>query len=282
MGNKKVSNASTTLLKVSALVAVAFSMMGNKGCEQKPPPEGPRTTLRERIMFEQITSNPVNLGQGGQFDFGFVANAQMYTTLQNSNRFSIFYGSANTVAQSNSRRALPDEELFGTWAFEAGYAPMATYSEVQKCLLNRTQVVVRGAIRSFEASTGGGIGIGFGPNFGLKLPISLGLKIKKANLDVGLEAYSPFTSHQIATGEAIGKQTETNLDFSIDLGGITLGPSYWFKTPLAEVTRNAFYMALQNLIKNMDNVGHKWSSFVVADHDTHVVVQGGKDVNMKV
>lgn len=280
-----LANVKTLLqigLKGSALVIMALSMMGNKGCEKAPETDGPRTTLRERVMFDEITSSPMNLGAAGQFDFNFVANAQMYNILQMSDKFSVFYGSVNTAAQSGRRTQLPDEELFGTWAFEAGYAPMATYSEVERCMLNRTSVALKGNIRSFEATMGGGLGIGFGPSFGLKLPMELGVKIKSAKLNVGLLAYNPFTRHQIASSEASEKATETNVNFSIDLGGLSLGPSFWFKSELANVTNKAFKLALTYLVGGMSKAEHKWSSRVVADHDTHVVVQGGRDVNMKV
>jgi len=64
-----------SLVKLSLLFGIAVTSMGNEKCQESPVKS---RELKRRVQVGVVRAPQIQLPQGGQFDFQYVANAQMY------------------------------------------------------------------------------------------------------------------------------------------------------------------------------------------------------------
>lgn len=265
----------------------AAMTMGNQKCEQAPTAE---RSLKKIVELGSIRSSPIMFPGGSSFDFQFVANQQIYGVLLDSKAFTLKY---NPIIAVPPQQATGDTNFFNlnkadgqmmkAFAQEAGKSNYnVEYSETAWCMVNLPQVKIAGSVNSFELLGGGGLSIGFTPSGALPTTglTSAGFNVEFSQLDMSLRATRPLTSTVMAAGNVNSKQTKTKVSFGLNFGAFNIGPSAYYQTPLAQVTKNA-------LIKSVDLIADglkkdEWYTRVMADFDTHTMIIGGTDVGLEV
>jgi hypothetical protein len=94
-------------------------------------------------------------------------------------------------------------------------------------------------------------------------------------------ATHPLTNGLLSAANVTSKQTKTKVNFSLEIGAFKVGPSAYYQTPLAKVTAKALSSGVGALYDGL-KAKEEWYSRVLVDHDTHLVMLGGTNVNAKV
>jgi hypothetical protein len=110
---------------------------------------------------------------------------------------------------------------------------------------------------------------------------SIGINIQWAQLDVSMMATHPLTQGLLAAANINSKQTKTQVNFALNVGAFTIGPSAYYQTPLAKVTEKALKSGVDSLYSQLKGQ-EEWYSRVLMNHDTHLVILGGTNVKAKV
>lgn len=263
--------------------------MGNQKCEQKPAGAGERT-LKKIVELGAIRSSPVLFPGGGGFDFQFVANQQIYGVLLDSKEFTLKYNPPIAVPPQEARSGdegffnltKADGQMMKAFAQAAGKDNYnVQYAKTAWCMVNTPQAKISGSVNSFELIGGGGATLGFTPAgaFPTSGLSSAGFNVEFAQLDLSMVATRPLTSKAIAAANVNSKQTKTKVNFGLNFGAFTLGPSAYYQTPLAQVTKNALVKSVASLSNQLKS--EDWYTRVLANHDTHLVIVGGSDVQLE-
>lgn len=280
-------SGSQKLLKALVLLAGAAMTMGNQKCEEKVP-EVPVRSLKKIVDLGAIRSSPLNF-PGGAFDFQFVANQQIYAVLLEDKSFALRYNPpiAMPPAQASNgddgffNLTKADGAMMKAFSKNAGKDDYnVQYGKTAWCMVNQPQLKIAGSVNSFELLGGGGLKLGF--NQSGALPSAGGavdFKVEFAQLDLSMVATRPLTSKVMAAANVTSKQTKTKVDFTINFGMFAVGPSAYYQTPLAQVTKTALTSAVETLSAQLKT--EEWYTRVLANHDTHLVVVGGLDVNLE-
>jgi hypothetical protein len=286
-------------IKTLFLFPMVLTMMGNeKSCEQQPVSQ--KRQLKRIVEIQKIVSPSVNFGPAGTFDFEFVANQQLIGVLQNSGDFAFRLMPPVQSNPTPARFALngpgdfpeskilnlvgSDKTLMKSWLAGPSEKPavLATQSTEAWCMVNKPQAVISGSVNSFELLGGGGLSLGFSPAGAHAVSVDM-LKVgfEFFQLDLSLNATSPAPLYMnLASSNVTSKQTKTRLGAGLNLGGITVGPSVYFQTPLAKVTKAALTKAVNDLRAKFKS--DDWFTRVLANKDADLMIVGGANVNLKV
>lgn len=265
--------------------------MGNQKCQQA---QVPARSLKKVVDMGAIRSSPINFPGGSAFDFQFVVNQQIYGVLQESKEFAFKYAPPiATAPQTSTTTASGDTNLFNlskadgammkASALEAGKTNYEVqYAQTAWCMVNLPQVKISGAVNSFEMIGGGGITLGFTPagSYPTNGLASAGLNLQFAQLDLSMMATRPLSASVVGAANVTSKQTKTSVNFSLNFGAFTVGPSAYYQTPLATVSKTALAKAVSGLSEQLKS--DEWYTRVMANHDTHLIVVGGADVGLEV
>ncbi|MEN0060351.1 MAG: hypothetical protein AAGB31_16040, partial [Bdellovibrio sp.] len=281
----KVSNK---LVRIAVMIGGAALTMGNQKCEQKV--EEPARSLKKIVELGSIRSSAVAL-PGGTFDFQFVANQQLYGVLLDSKEFTLKYNPV--IALPPEEVATGDDNFFNLTKTDGqmmkAFAQAAgkdnynvQYAKTAWCMVNIPQARISGSVNSFEMLGGGGLTLGFTSSGSHSTSglTSLGVNVEWAQLDLSMMALRPLTSKVMAAANVTSKQTKTKVNFGLTFGAFTVGPSAYYQTPLAQVTKKALQTSVTEL--NTQLKSEEWYTRVLANHDTHIIVVGGLDVNLEV
>lgn len=283
------TNWSKKIFKASIMVAGAAMTMGNQKCEQKPA-EAPARALKKIVELGAIRSSPIIFPGGSAFDFQFVANQQIYGVLLDSKEFTLKYNPPIAVPPQEARTGdvgffnltKTDGQMMKAFAEAAGKDNYnVQYAKTAWCMVNIPQAKISGSVNSFELIGGGGITIGFTPAGALPTNglASAGFNVEFAQLDLSMVATRPLTSKAMAAANVTSKQTKTKVNFGLNFGAFSVGPSAYYQTPLAQVTKNALVKSVTDL--NSQLKSEEWYTRVLANHDTHLIVVGGLDVKLE-
>lgn len=279
-------NIMKNLLKAGVLISTAGLMMGNQSCEQQPA-QG--RELKRIVEVGKLTSPQIVLPQGGSFDFQYVANQQIYAVLQNSEHFALRYAppvlpdpNPGFSDQKYFNVTNNDKVMLKAMAANAGIADKPQYSKEAECLVNLPNARIAGSVNSFEMIGGAGVQIGF--NAAGPIDVSgltgLGFNIEFAQLALSMMATHPLTNGLLAAANVSAKQTKTKVNFTLNVGAFTVGPSAYYQTPLAKVTEKALISGVTNLYDGL-KTKEEWYSRILMDHDSDLVFLGGKNVGVK-
>jgi hypothetical protein len=274
------------VLKAGMLCSAAGMMMGNQSCQE----EAVATRELKRIVeMGKITAPSITLPQGGSFDFQYVANQQIYAVLQNSDHFALRYGTpvvpvtTSSVESKAFNISSNDQVMMKASALNNGVSEKPQYSKDAECLINLPNARISGSVNAFEMIGGVGVQIGF--NAAGPLDVSgltgLGFDIEWAQLDLSMMATHPLTAGLLSAANVNSKQTKTKVNFTLNVGAFSVGPSAYYQTPLAKVTQTALTNASSSLYDGL-KAKEEWYSRVLMDHDTHLVILGGNNVGAKV
>lgn len=285
MENKKIA---AKALKSGMLLGTAALLMGNQSCQQE---QVSQRELKRIVEMGKIISPKITLPQGGSFDFEYVANQQVYAVLQTSEHFALRYAppveTVPEVSSVGSQKVLnvstKDRAMLKAFSANAGVSEKAQYSTDAECMINMPSARIAGSVNAFEMIGGAGVNIGFtqaGPiNVGGLS--QLGLAIQWAQLDLSMMATHPLTQGLLAGANVTSKQTKTQVNFTLDVGGFAVGPSAYYQTPLAKVTQKALTTGVDGLYTQLKGK-EEWYSRVLMNHDTHLVILGGTNINAKI
>lgn len=283
MAKKKISRR---IGKMFVLVGVGALLLGNQKCEQKP--EAARK-LKKIVEMGVVRSSPVILNGGSSFDFEYVANQQLYGVIAESGDFAIrtaptILANPNEPSLENPINLTPgDMKLVEKSMAEANQSDFrAQFSRTAWCMVNLPQAKLGGSINSFELKSRGGLTIGFSDGTAIETGYGAegSFDVESAQLDMSMYALPPLGRSRLADVNVTSKQTKTQVNFRLDLGQFVLGPRYYYQTPLATVTKRALELGVRQLSESMQK--DNWYTRVFMDHDTHVTIVGGRDVNLEV
>lgn len=280
---------SNKALRALFIVAGAAMTMGNQKCQQKPQ-AAPERSLKKIVELGSIRSSPVLFPGGSSFDFQFVANQQIYGVLTESKEFTLKYNPPIAIPPQEAKQGdngffnltKADGQMMKAFAEAAGKDNYnMQYAKTAWCMVNVPQAKLYGSINSFELIGGGGITLGFTPAGALPTNglNSLGINVEWMQLDLSMYATRPLTSKIMAASNVNSKQTKTKVNFALTYGAFSVGPSAYYQTPLAKVTKNALTASVSAL--NTELKKEEWYTRVLANHDTHLVIVGGADVNLE-
>jgi hypothetical protein len=283
------TNGLRDFLKVIVLLSGAMMTMGNQKCQQAPQPT--ERTLKKIIELGALRSSPIFFPGGSAFDFQFVANQQIYGVLSESKEFSLKYNPPIAIPPQEARPGdmgffnltKADGQMMKSFAEASGKDNYdVQYAKTAWCMVNTPQAKIAGSVNSFELIGGGGVTVGFTPSgaYPTNGLASVGLNVEWAQLDLSMVATRPLTSKVMAAANVNSKQTKTKVNFGLNFGAFTVGPSAYYQTPLAQVTKGALVKSVAALSEQLKK--EDWFTRVLANHDTHVVIVGGADVNLEV
>lgn len=276
--------------KIAVLMIGAVMTMGNQKCQQTVSSR----SLKKIVDMGSIRSSPINFPGGSSFDFQFVANQQIYGVLQESNDFAFKYAPPIATAPANATTnangdtnmfnlSKADNAMMKASAVEAGKGNYdVQYAQTAWCMVNLPQVKISGSVNSFELLGGGGINLGFTPAgaYPTNGLASAGLNLQFAQLDLSMVATRPLTATVVGAANVTSKQTKTSVNFALNFGAFSVGPSAYYQTPLASVSKTALAKAVSSLSGQL--ASDEWYTRVMANHDTHLIVVGGSDVGLEV
>lgn len=291
---------SKRLVKGLVLSGLSFGIMGNSSCDkQDPAPE--QRMLRRRVQMGKINAPPIELPQsfgGKKFDFSYVANMQMYDILRRTQSFSTADVDPNQTWNSDGLdNSLKDD--FNSCGYEedqeaqvysgltgqkmaGSLASKTSMSQSAACLIDMPQARIEGDILDFQLTSGGGISVGLGS---IKFLKALDFSFEKYQLDVTLRAKHPLEigDHYFSTTlqKSFGKKMSVGA--TIDFGAISLGPKYYFQSPLSKVVDEGLTMAVTDLRNNWSK-DDPWYAMVLRSCDKYLYINGGmgNDAGLKV
>lgn len=270
------------LIKGAMMIPIAGLLMGNQSCEQK---QASGRQLKRIIEFGKISSPAIRLPDGSFFDFQFVANQQAYAVLMESEGFALRYSPPVITATPSSveygKLSVKDAAIMSKLGKTEGNG-LVNWSTEASCMVNMPSARVYGSVNAFEMVGGGGLTVGFTPAGSSTFSgANLGFQIQFAQMDLSMQAVRPLTNGLMSAVNVNAKQTKTSVNLSVNLGMFSLGPSFYYSTPLANVTKNGLTKAVTALKADLDGK-EEWSTRVLANHDTQLTVVGGTNVGLEI
>ena len=281
-------------LQAVVLAGLAAPLMGNKGCEKKAAvtPLPAERELRRRVQLGVIEAPTIKLPenevfQGREFDFKFVANAQMADVLAKSQTFStatvdpdtIFSpeGLDNSDKQEFYNCSLPEDENGGGGLTRG--MQKATWTEEASCMIHMPLGIVDGNVVdfAFKDKRGGGLSVGT-----IKFMAGVDFDYETYEIDANMKISSP-----LLRGEHAELATSVTKPYPIRskqfglkffLGPLALGPSYYFTkvdNTLRELVRHTFEQSVVDLKKKWDEL-EPWYSMILKDCDRGVFLNAGR------
>lgn len=256
-------------LKVVLLLVLASALMGNEGC-------GEERQLRRRVQMGKITTPPLGLpGNGGYFDFQFVANAQMYDILRRTQSFST---ATIDPAKTYDPSGLSDDEaqVFNQCAdpveIAGRFQSKSTISENAACMIDLPQGVVSGSFLNFQLVGSGGASLSLAE---VPLLPSLSFDFQSWELSLSLQVMDPLVPGQaIATTSQQSYSSKLSAAATLNLSGFALGPRAYYESPLRQVVDDGLTQAVEHL-KDQWNQASPWYAMVLRNCDKSIYINGG-------
>lgn len=269
--------ATTSLIQAGVVLLSAGLLMGNQGCEQQG------RELRRRVSMGKISAPsmvlPVNQGT---FDFEYVANAEMYAVLHDTQTFSTStidplktyspVGLSEDEASQFNQCMDPEETL----AIRGGFAAKSIISERAACLIDLPQGVVSGNILDFRLTSAGGATLSLAQVAFLP---GLSFDFKRYELAMTLKVMDPLIlGHNIAATNQQSYGNEFGANAQLNFSGFALGPSIYYNSPLRKVVEEGMASSLLDLKKQWD-LAHPWYAMVLRNCDKSIYINAGNSTD---
>lgn len=279
--------------KVAGLIILGLNLMGNKGCEDKPVVEGPRQ-LKWYADAGAISSPPVNFGDAGSFDFGYVASEQLNGVLFNNGFATSISGPGIQIGDQGPELATAAgmyQKMFGSKVV----GDELYFSTEARCLVKLPDVMVSGKVLAYELTDGQSFEFGFnqnGPHTGIGVGAKFSVRLKQLMIQMyGIDSAKDLASgksRSIASPLVTQKGKDTDGKVTIDYNSIGGGYSWYKNSPLSKLTEGALQQGVTSVKDEMNKVN--WTTKVLdlkafegsnPFGDKGVVIKGGTDVNLK-
>ena len=272
------------LIQGFALLTLASTMMGNTTCQTQAPAA---RELRRRVQMGQVVAPKINLPSGSSFDFQYVANAQMYDILTQTQAFStatvdptkIYDPSGLNRDEAAVFNQCGDNTDQATSVLGKIMAKGSTISQSAACMIDMPQGVVSGNILDFTLTSKAGVSLSLA-NVAF-LP-SASFTFQQSTLSLTMKVMSPLEKGGDAAGDtrviATTSQDAFSNDWGADLqlsfGGFSLGPSYYYNSPLSKVTSSGLTSGIDNLKTSWD-AAEPWYAMVLRNCDKYIYINAG-------
>lgn len=281
-----------TLTQASTIIFLGFISMGNKSCEE--PIEAKRE-LKRRVQMGSIKAPPIGLPQGGQFDFQYVANAQLYHILQKTQAFSTatidpakIYDPAG-LSQEEASVFHQCEDADESYTMNSmGVWQKSTFSQIAACMIDMPQGVISGNLLDFTLVNKLGVGLRLNQVSTLS---GLNFEFQKYELSMTMKVMHPLQKGGIAPGDnkiiTTTAQEKHSKDYgmgiNLNLGGFELGPSFYYRSPLRKVVDEALTSSIEDLQRQWSQA-EPWYAMVLRSCDKYVYINAGNstDAGLKV
>lgn len=295
---KQVGLSKTSaVLKVGIVLSFSWVLMGNKGCKEEPGAKVPaERELRRRVQLGLIDAPriqlPTNLGfQEREFDFGFVANAQMAKVLKDTQSFSTATVDPDLVFSPEGLDASEQDEFYSCQAAEdlalanASLLQKATWTQDASCMINLPAGIINGSVLDFSFVNKKDVGLNFA---GIPLLTSASFEFENYQLEVAMSVKAPLikgNNAELATIQKADWKTKSqSVGLSLPLGPLSLGPRFYFTSTnntLRKVVDEAFTSAVSDL-KDQWNQQEKWYGMILKDCDRGIYLNAGRgaDANL--
>lgn len=258
----------------AVLLSLSYVLAGAEGCS-----ETETRNLRRRVQVGKITAPSIILPMNqGNFDFQFVANAQIYDILRRTQSFSTstidpsktYDPSGLSQDEAASFNQCGDSEQSNFVA--KGFSAKSIISEKAACLIDLPQGIVSGSILNFQLKNAAGATISL-TDFAV-LP-SLSFDFKSYEMAMTMQVTDPMIrSHYIATTSKESYQTELNASATLNLGGFALGPRYYYNSPLRKVVDDGLIQSVNDLKTQWDKA-LPWYGMVLRNCDKQIYINAG-------
>lgn len=270
MNSRTIKN----IINSALLLGLSYMLAGAEGCEQSET-----RSLRRRVQVGKISAPTMYLPQNqGQFDFQFVANAQIYDILRRTQSFSTSTvdpnktydpkGLSEDEAASFNQCGDSEQASF----VGKGLSAKSIISEKAACLIDLPQGLITGSILNFQLTNSAGASISL-TDFAV-LP-SLSFDFKSYEMSMTMQVVDPMIrSHYIATTSKESYQTELNASATLNLGGFALGPRYYYNSPLRKVVDDGITQSINDLKTQWDKA-LPWYGMVLRNCDKQIYINAG-------
>lgn len=271
---KSLNTQLKKVLKTSLLLTCMAMLMGNEGCEA---PE--ERSLRRRVSMGKIGAPVIVLpANQGNFDFEYVANAQMYDVLRKTQSFSTSTidplktyspdGLSESEAEQFNQCMDPEEsELIAK-----GLASKTIISERAACLIDLPQGVVSGNILDFRLTSSAGLSLSLSQVAFLP---GLSFDFKRYELAMTLKVMDPLIrNHNIAASSQQSYGSEFSANAQVNFSGFNLGPQFYYNSPLRKVVEDGMMSSIKDMKKQWD-AAHPWYAMVMRNCDKSIYINAG-------
>ena len=276
-----------SMLKIlpKALLTLPFAglLMGNSSCQQSASAP-PVRALKKIIDIGTISASNLQIPGGGTFDFASVAEQEDYVAFSASDGFAMRYlpplSTVNPSPASSLKMSNKDMSIVMAASAKASSSLGSHWSTEASCMVNLPMAQMHTAVNSFEMVGGGGVTIGYNAN-GVQAPAvgSLNFQLQSAQLDLSMIATQPLSQAVLGAINVTADQTKTNLSATINLGLFSIGPNYWYQTPLSTVTMNALNKGVAAVKAALTK--EEWYTRVLENDDFSLTIIGGDNVNLQ-
>ena len=274
------------LLRGCALMLVAGSLMGATSCQE---PVAATRELRRRVQMGRVLAPKITLPQGGNFDFQYVANAQMYDILTKTQSFSTATidpgktfdtsGLSQDEAAQFNQCSDPDDVAAANLQVQGKIMEKSVISQKAACMIDMPQGIVAGHILDFTLKNSGGLSLKLA-----NVPFLPGASFTFKSYELALEMHvmHPLEAGGIAAGDRKIIATTSTQAFAHDFGvnlqlnfsGFELGPSYYYNSPLRKVLDQGLTDAVKDL-KTQWNKQEGWYAMVLRNCDKYIYINAG-------
>lgn len=269
------------ILKFSFTSLAVINFMSATQCAQQEVAQ--KRELKKNIRVMQMSAS--NFLDNSGFSFSETAQSQLSGVLFEKNYFferSIYPTDRSAVRKQNEFR-------LNKLSLEQAKKLIPTLKEQDillsndsSCMMSRPQHFIAGKINALEAYSGASLQFGFNQTVAPVIPVSANLKLDKMRMDLSFHSFDPWTQQVVASVNSSAMKNDYKAGFGIDLGIIHIGPEFYRITGLAEVTLKGIQNGIQDLAKKLLSLpGQDWSSRIIYNQDSKVLILGGQELGIK-
>lgn len=274
-------------IKAIAVVTIAVISMGNESCEKEQVQDQARQ-LRRRVQMGAIKAPAITLPQGGQFDFQYVANAQLYHVLTQTQAFSTATIDPAKVYDP-SGLSQEEAEVFNQCEDPddiqniQGVYQKSTLSQKAACMIDLPQGIVAGNIIDFTLKNKMGLSLGLK---GIPFLSGASFDFQSYELSMSMRVSHPLQKGGMQVGDrktiATTSQEKVSNDFgfglNLNFNGFELGPSYYYKSPLRKVVEDGLVSSINDLNRQW-NKAEPWYAMVLRSCDKYIYINAGNSTD---
>ncbi len=258
--------------------ALAFGSKKPKDAVLSPPSWSSRQ-LRKVVELDEFKAKQIFSNQNEGTNFENLIRLQYLSILIESGRYTVKIQNQSKrghvqLASNGKLNVLYDKD----WELnqlDLPENPVCTFPEEQLDLL--------GNVTSFELTSRSGVRFGFNPGAALwGIGAGFNYQLQKFSMGLNLQAVDPYHERLLAAADVSSVQTERTINFNFNyLQFAHFNYDSYSKTPMAQVSRNALVLGLNQMNARLDAM--PWNGRVlVNERNEFVMLNIGFDAGLKV